>query len=231
MCLATKAHRALHWTPLVNASRDGQPRRYFSCQFSKAAGSEASCRRASCSRYIQLAYEQLKPTEFADIVKRVQARFEEGSEYHQALATYLTGKPSDAFFKQFCVPRTQPTPGSSSSDESQVTLTDHMPVATKRKAESPSVEHLQDRSCKRVCAGQVTDRKALVRAEIASMVDDFSVILKTRLTAICDILHPAEIDIPHLPSPLTLSIRPTLLVLSLRQARCLRSRWPEKKRR
>jgi hypothetical protein len=28
------------------------------------------------------------------------------------------------------------------------------------------------------------------------MVDDFSVILKTRLTAIYDILYPAEIDSP-----------------------------------
>jgi hypothetical protein len=195
-CAGNKGSQGFTLDSAGKCSRDGHPRRYFSCQFSKAAGSEASCRRASCSRYIQLAYEQLKPTEFADIVKRVQARFEEGSEYHQALATYLTGKPSDAFFKQFCVPRTQPTPESSSSDESQVTLTDHPPVATKRKAESPSVDHSQDRSCKRVCAGQGTDRKALVRAEITSMVDDFSVILKTRLTAICDILYPAEIDSP-----------------------------------
>jgi hypothetical protein len=81
-----------------------------------------------------------------------------------------------------------------------VTLTDPSPVATKRKAESPSVEHSQDRTCKRVCAGQGSDKKALVREELTSIVNDFSAILRTRLTAICDILCPAELDSPLPPS-------------------------------
>jgi hypothetical protein len=62
------------------------------------------------------------------------------------------------------------------------------------------VEHLLDRSCKRVCAGQGSDRKALVAKELTSIVDDISVILKARLTAICDILYPADLDSPVQPS-------------------------------
>ena len=212
-CPGNKGSQGFTLDSAGKCSRDGQPRRYFSCQFSKAAGSEASCRRASCTRYIQLAYEQLKPTEFADVVKRVQAQFEGGSEYHQALATYLTGKPSDGFFKQFCVPRTQPTSESFSSDDSQVTWAVQTPPAPKRKAESSSVEHSQARSRKRVCAGPATDKKALVCEELTAIVDDFSIVLKTRLTAICDILYSTGIDLPpptsdtvpslNTPGPLT----------------------------
>lgn len=209
-CPGNKGSQGFTLDSAGKCSRDGQPRRYFSCQFSKAAGSEASCRRASCTRYIQLAYEQLKPTEFVDVVKRVQARFEEGSEYYQALATYLTGKPSDAFFKQFCVSRTQPTSGSFSSDDSPVALADRTPLALKRKAESLPVEHSQG---KRACVGPATDKKALVVKELTAVVDDFSIVLKTRLTAICDILYSTEIDLPpptsdtvsslNTPGPLT----------------------------
>jgi hypothetical protein len=85
-----------------------------------------------------------------------------------------------------------------------------------------------------MCAAQVTDRKALVRAEISSMVDDFSIILKTSLTAICDILYPAEIHSPaaqpfqpsdalhssDTPGPLALS-SPASLVEAARKEKAL----------
>jgi hypothetical protein len=62
------------------------------------------------------------------------------------------------------------------------------------------VEHLEHRSRKRVCARQGSDKKALVCKELTSIVDDFSVILRTRLTTICDILYPADLDSPVQPS-------------------------------
>ena len=79
-------------------------------------------------------------------------------------------------------------------------MVEQTPLAPKRKAESPSVEYPQDRSYKRIYAGRVANKKALIYKELTAIIDDYSIVLKTRLTAIYNILYSTEINPPSLTS-------------------------------
>lgn len=99
------------------STTEGLPRRYFACQRSNRRGSTDDCRRVSCSKYIALARNQLKPADFSKVTKEVRDRFEQGSELYQALDTYLIGQsspstpcdtprqpPERGFFARFAAP-------------------------------------------------------------------------------------------------------------------------------
>ena len=94
-CPGTVGAQGYNLDSAGKSATDGLPRRYFACQRSNSRGSTEGCRRASCAKYIELARGQLKPDDFFDVVRRVRSRFEQGSEYYQALGTYLqSGLPS-----------------------------------------------------------------------------------------------------------------------------------------
>ena len=94
-CPGTGGSQGYNLDSAGKSSTDGLPRRYFACQRSNSRGSTECCRRASCAKYIELARGQLKPDDFSGVVRRVRSRFEQGSEYYQAIGTYLqSGLPS-----------------------------------------------------------------------------------------------------------------------------------------
>ena len=88
-CPGTVGAKGFNLDSAGKSSRDNRPRRYFACQRSNSRGSPDACRRASCAQYIRLARNQLKPLDFADIVRLVRDDFERGSESYNALGTYL----------------------------------------------------------------------------------------------------------------------------------------------
>jgi hypothetical protein len=198
-CPGNKGNPGFTLDSAGKCSKEGRSRRYFSCQLSGGAGSKTGCRRASCSKYIQLASEQLKAAEFADTVRRIQARFEEGSEQHQTLGTYLASGPphsrlTEGFFKQFH------TTSPASSGEADVdkpltpssTLSSTPPLssgAPKRKAESPPADipsdHAEKRLCDRDYRASVRRRSTPIRTQIKPLVDQLS----TVLTTICEMLE------------------------------------------
>ena len=94
-CPGTAGAQGYNLDSAGKSPADGFLQRYFACRQSNSRSSTEGCRRASCAKYIKHAYEQLKPDDFFDVVRRVRSRFEQGSEYYQALGTYLqSGLPS-----------------------------------------------------------------------------------------------------------------------------------------
>ena len=71
------------------APKDGYKRRQWACQMSNGKGVTSKCPRASCSEYIRLAQQQLKPTTFIHLVTQVCSTLVPDGEEWQALQAYL----------------------------------------------------------------------------------------------------------------------------------------------
>lgn len=213
-CPGNKGNPGFTLDSAGRCAKEGRARRYFSCQLSSGVRSKEDCRRASCSRYIQLASEQLKPTEFADVVRRTQATFEAGSEQHQTLGTYLSDSPprvgpDASFFKQFCTPAQPkdscdrdkpPTPSATPTLRSPAD-----PAILKRKADNAPDELPEHH--KKTCMGRGSDASSPIvdadtlRGQIRPLTDQLASIL----TTVCDLFEAvrSESRSPGTPERLT----------------------------
>jgi len=76
-----------------SAGGQGKARRQWSCQRSNGKGITSPCSRASCTKYIEFAQQQLEPAQFNRIVSEVCARFPPQQEEYYDLQGYQAITP------------------------------------------------------------------------------------------------------------------------------------------